>query len=439
MNIYYIWLSTLPRFFVLLPAAASCYLPARGLMKYTPIKTAALCGSVLVPFSLAGAWMHATLKTDVNTIIFPSLIVFFFLYRHTVKTDLPKTLSIYVGVCAIETFPAQFAYALDAHLHPLSNTASFSASAALFQFGLSCILMAAFASPARHQFSWVIEHLDSPKIWYSTLAVSSVFLIANVGATPQSYLILHTGRLSYLFPTLEGCALVLLVTVYVLFYWGGMGILEHARLEKRSQLLEIQAHQYQALQNHMQQTKRLRHDFRHSVRLLASLAEKGDLESIRAHINEYENRLSEHSPINYCTNITLNALFGYYHEMAVSAGVSTDWRIELPETLTVSDLDMAALFGNLIENAIEGCRNLPENKRYFNLTAEIRHGNQLYIVSTNRFDGKIRKDKDGYLSTKHSGKGTGLVSIAAVAEKYQGSAQVSHNDREFFVDVVIKL
>lgn len=100
---------------------------------------------------------------------------------------------------------------------------------------------------------------------------------------------------------------------------------------------------------------------------------------------------------------------------------------------------MAALFGNLLENAIAGCRTLPPGSRYFCLTAEIRHENRLYVVSTNSFDGNVKKDKAGYRSTRHSGLGTGLASIAAVAEKYGGTAKASNTDREFFVDVVLKL
>lgn len=42
------------------------------------------------------------------------------------------------------------------------------------------------------------------------------------------------------------------------------------------------------------------------------------------------------------------------------------------------------------------------------------------MVHDNRFDGKTIKAKDSYRSTKHSGKGTGLTSIAAAAEKYGG-------------------
>lgn len=102
--------------------------------------------------------------------------------------------------------------------------------------------------------------------------------------------------------------------------------------------------------------------------------------------------------------------------MAAAEKIKTDWKIELPEPLPVSEPDMAALFGNITENAISACAEMPEKKRYFNLTAEMLHGNSLYVVSTNSFDRKARKGKGGYRSAKHSGRGTGLVSIAAVAE-----------------------
>ena len=233
--------------------------------------------------------------------------------------------------------------------------------------------------------------------------------------------------------------LTILTAIYVLFYRGTTVILEHAQLKEHTHLLEMQSRQYRTLQEHMRQTAGLRHDFRHSVRLLTSLAEKGDIGSIRAYLAGYEASLAENTPVNYCANAALNALFGYYGEMAVSAGIKTDWHIELPEPLPITELDMVSLFGNLMENAIDACRTVPEGSRYFCLTTQIRHGNRLYIVSTNSFDGRIQKGKDGYRSTKHSGSGIGLAAIAAAAEKYGGSAQASNSDTEFFVDVVLKI
>lgn len=429
----------LPQFLVMLPAAASCYFTMRNQMRYTLQKTALVCLAVILPYSILAALLCATLHTDANLVFLPSLIVFFFVFRHTVTASLPKCLAIYIGVCAVQTFPAQFAYAFDAFLHPTSGAADFSVEAAFLQLGLSCLVAAAFAWPACGLFFRIVDCLDVPKIWYATILLSSIFLIFNVAAVPQSYRTLHTGRMFFLFLLLEGCMLAILTAIYVLFYLGTSVILEHAELKEHTHLLEIQSRQYRALQEHMRQTAGLRHDFRHSVHLLSSLAEKGDINSIQTHLAGFEAILSESTPINYCANAALNALFGYYHEIAVSADIETEWHIELPEPLPATELDMVSLLGNLMENAIDGCRTVQSGRRYFCLTTQIRHGSRLYIVSTNSFDGKVRKGKDGYRSTKHSGNGIGLTAIAAAAQKYGGSAQASNSGTEFFVDVVLKI
>lgn len=408
-------------------------------MRYTLQKTALLCLAVIFPYSILAALLCTTLSIDANLVFLPSLVAFFFVYRCTVTASLPKCLAIYVGVCAVQTFPAQFAYAFDAFLHPASGAADLSVEAAFFQFGLSCLIAAVFAWPACQHFFRMVDCLDIPKIWYAAVLLSSVFLIFNIISIPQSYKTLYAGRMFFLFLLLESCLLAVLTSIYVLFYLGTNVILEHAELKEHTHLLEMQSRQYRALQEHMRQTAQLRHDFRHSVRLLSSLTEEGDIDSIRAHLAGYEARLAENTPVNYCANAALNALFGYYYELAVSAGIDTDWHIELPEPLPATELDMVSLFGNLMENAIDGCRTVRSGSRYFCLTTQTRHGNRLYIVSTNSFDGRVRKGKDGYRSTKHGGNGIGLSAITAAAKKYGGSAQASNSDTEFYVDVVLKI
>lgn len=431
------WLSMLLQFLILVPGALSCYLPVKNRMRFSEGKTLALCCSAAVIFSFLAASAVTVWNIEPNAVGIPILVISFFLYRRTVRLDLPRSLAIYVGVCAIETFPVQFGTIVDMYFK--SETEGMTLQGCAVLLGCSCLMLAAFARPARERFSKAVEELDMPKLWYSTTVISAVFLVYNILVTPVSYDVVRNSRLRFLFPMFEVCALALLITVYVLFYGIVTGNIEREKLEKRSQLLEMQSHQFRELQEYMRQTARLRHDFRHSVHLLSTLADNGDLDSIRAHLSEYDRRLSESISVSYCSNAALNALFGYYHEIAVSEKIRTDWKIELPEPLTVSELDMAALFGNTMENAIYACAALPEEERYFNLTAEIRHGNSLYVVSTNSFDGKVRKGKDGYHSTKHSGRGTGLISIAAVAEKYGGAAQFRNSDKEFYVDVVMKI
>lgn len=63
----------------------------------------------------------------------------------------------------------------------------------------------------------------------------------------------------------------------------------------------------------------------------------------------------------------------------------------------------------------------------------------LYVVSINSFDGKVKKGKDRYRSTKYGGTGIGLASISTVSEKYGGSVKASNSDTEFFVDMALNI
>lgn len=60
-------------------------------------------------------------------------------------------------------------------------------------------------------------------------------------------------------------------------------------------------------------------------------------------------------------------------------------------------------------------------------------------MSTNSFNGKARKSTSGYLSTKQTGEGLGLLSITSVAEMYNGYARASHDEQNFMVDVMLKI
>ena len=58
-----------------------------------------------------------------------------------------------------------------------------------------------------------------------------------------------------MFLVFESGALSVLILIYLLFYRGARLITEHSRLKERTQLLEMQVHQYRTLQDYMQQTK----------------------------------------------------------------------------------------------------------------------------------------------------------------------------------------
>jgi len=440
MNIdLHTYLTLLPQFFILLPSALLCYLPMKNQMKFSYKKTTLLCLSIFIPYVMIATGLYLVTEVDMNIILIPSFVLFFLFYKHSICADISCALSIFMGVCTLMTFPAQFSYGFDAWLYPASNAANFSMWGALFQLTLSCLSTAVLSIPCAKLYSGMVERLSYPQVWYPILAVHGMLFLFNMLMIPHSYKTLYTGRLFSMFLAVETVVFLLFLLLHVIFYHMADVVLKYAELTERSRFLEMQAGQYRMLQNYMQQTRRLRHDFRQSVHILSILADKGDLPELRAHLQEYEQQWDTDIPVNYCSNVALNALFNYYKNMADAQGVKTDWQLSIPEPLTISELDLASLFGNLMENAIAGCMTVPEKERCFALSVEALQGNCLYIVSTNSFDGHTRKSDNGYLSTKRNGEGTGLFSISSVAEKYQGYARISHKGTDFFVDVMLKI
>ncbi len=435
MNEY--WLSTFLQLFIFVFGIASCYIPIPTRLRFGWKKTLVLWILILVPYLLLGSTLHTQFGLPLIVFELPAVVLFFFIYRFTVILDLSRAIAIYIGVVAIESFTFHFAWAYEALHYPYANPNQLSLKGAWVQVLCSFGLIVGFFYPAFHYFSKVLDSMSRSKFWNYTTIISLSFLFLNILFRPQSYQNISLGRVGKIYPLLEGALLLSLISIYTLYYHTVWNIVKNDDLNKKREILEIEAKHMQELQDYIRQSAKLRHDFRHSVRLLSTLAQKEDLSTLKEYLAAYEAQLEMPLPVQYCQNAAMNALLGYYQEMAKEANIQIHWRIELPDPLPFSELDLAALFGNLIENAIHGCQTLPKEERYFDLTSEIPHPGQFYIVSTNSFNGVVHKKELKYHSTKSQGLGIGLSSIEATVEKYGGHMKISHNQKEFDIDILL--
>jgi len=283
-----------------------------------------------------------------------------------------------------------------------------------------------------------VEDLDFPAVWRAVLVLPVLFTAFNIFVIPHEYQTLYTNRMFTIYIVFEFAMLGLMTFLYFLLYRVCVLILEQTRLEESARILAVQAEQYDKLLGQLEQTRRLRHDFRHQIQTLRTLAQDGSLEDIRRFLLEYDDSALSPALKNYCRNNALNALFNYYGEIAEKDGIRCDWRICLPDELSVPEPELCSLLGNLLENAILGCRTAEPGQRTFELIIEPQHTEYLYIVSTNSFDGKVRQRNGRYLSTRHAGGGIGLSSIEATAARYGGTARFSHEGTAFCADIALK-
>ena len=169
------------------------------------------------------------------------------------------------------------------------------------------------------------------------------------------------------------------------------------------------------------------------------MAHAGDMDGITRYLHEYEQSIPPSSPLKYCNLSGVNALLNYYRDIAAEEQIQANWNIHIPALQRIPEPVLCALLGNILENAVSGCSTVPPHMRYFNLTIDMKNTHDLYIVSSNSFNGVVVKHNGEYLSTKHSGKGIGLSSIAAAAKEFGGTLVGSHTDTAFYMDGVIQI
>ena len=96
------------------------------------------------------------------------------------------------------------------------------------------------------------------------------------------------------------------------------------------------------------------------------------------------------------------------------------------------------MLGNVVENALDGCMTAQTGERYHQLSVVCEEP-YIYIVSTNSFDGNVKEKNGSFMSTKHKGMGTGIPSIKATVEKYNGTAEFRYKGKEFYGDIMMKM
>ena len=170
---------------------------------------------------------------------------------------------------------------------------------------------------------------------------------------------------------------------------------------------------------------------------LTELSEEKDYPAIDEYLHRYRDALPMRDTTDFCNDHAMNALLNHYMRQAETNDIQTDLKVMLPEINHIDSIDLCSIVGNILENAIAACLDIPKERRFIRMVISEEQNKELYIAISNSFSGKLRKKGDRYLSTHKGGNGIGLISIAATAARYGGTVSFSHDDAVFYSDVVL--
>ena len=425
---------------ILIPGAIMCLVPVRKHL-HIPFKRLSLflfpgliVYSLLMPF----AEYHLTMINP-HALFFITVALCFIAYCIAVDLEKIKLLYLTMTTMAVLSFGGLASYMINAYILNHSLKSPFYDTGIILQWVTTIIIMCLTLFPLfSKNIIWTLEYYHTKSVWNIIWTIPALVTFCNYTMIPADSKNATVGRIFSLYLLVDFTLLLFFLLFQLMFYLIVKTLIKKSEHEKRTQLLQMQSSQYQLLLNQLKQTSKLRHDFRHTAHTLLALAREHDTDKILKYLEEYDQELSSYSPRLFCKNSAVNAILTYYSGIAAHQDIQTDWHIDLPEQIGVSDIDLCSILGNLLENTIQGCLTTASH-RFINLSVDITKNGELYIISVNSFNGDVKKNDRKYLSTKKDGNGIGLLSISVTAEKYSGVANFYHSGMEFYSEIMLNL
>lgn len=198
----------------------------------------------------------------------------------------------------------------------------------------------------------------------------------------------------------------------------------------------IETH-YQEVENMYRQIRGWRHDYRNHIQMMKVLAENGDLDGIKAYLDELDTDLNTVDTVVKTGNAMADAILNSKISLARSRNIATQVDAHIPVKLSMSELDLCVILGNLFDNAIEASLALPEDQRMIRVYMDMK-GTQLYLSFTNRTAGKkLPKVGKIFKTTKGADHGFGLVRIDNIIERLDGYLSRNSEDGAFTTELLI--
>jgi len=239
-------------------------------------------------------------------------------------------------------------------------------------------------------------------------------------------------------------SLMLLLVNYVVFEiydWMSRDAMVREQNRLYGQQLELCSRQAEERESLYLEIRRLRHDMKNYLSCLLGAVQTGEKKEAEMLIQEMlndgiSNRTSE---VSRSGNIVVDSLVNYKHDLAEKEGIMFEANVFIPVSLPFQSGHLAVILGNLLDNALEACRGVPEGQRYIKL--DISYVKEmLQICIRNSYHATHRKDSSGrYLTTKKDtlDHGIGLSSVEQAVSCYHGEMTAEGTGNEFRVSVVM--
>lgn len=182
-----------------------------------------------------------------------------------------------------------------------------------------------------------------------------------------------------------------------------------------------------------------RHDYHNHIQVLKAHMSLEQYEQAEDYLSLLEADLTTVDTVLKTGNVMVDAILNSKLTLIGEKKIAVDATAIVPGDINISGVDLSVLIGNLLDNALEACMQMPEEKdRFIRIYIDIIK-KQLYISVTNSMYGKAKRKGSIFQSDKEGNHGFGLVRIDSIVSKYQGYINRQTENGVFATEVMLPL
>lgn len=231
--------------------------------------------------------------------------------------------------------------------------------------------------------------------------------------------------------SLVSMSVVIAILIFVMILWVKNRILQE---ENNTLVMEeqLQHQKYCEMIEVMEQNQELIHDTKHHFLIVQEYLKNEEYENLQKYVKQISDEFQRTVPKVYTGIKILDFILEQKKVVAQKSGIRYEIDTMLLTGIPTTEQETCALFGNLLDNAIEACCLVETEEKWIEI--QIQQINQLLSIEViNTFETPCIR-KQGVFETikeERSVHGYGIKSMRRIVDKYQGIITYEEKEKIF--------
>lgn len=228
----------------------------------------------------------------------------------------------------------------------------------------------------------------------------------------------------------------LFIILAMMFLMEKLGSLyqQNCEIMEQKNIEDAEISRYQMMSDTILALRGWKHDYKNQMYVIGKMAADKRYEELEDYLKEINGAINSAVLTEISGNSAIDIVVSSKKLVAQNNGIRFDYEIMLPKSMPLNNSELVSVLGNLLDNAIEGCMQIKDEKKKYILLSIKPVQRMLLIRVENSSNGQYRFEGAELRSTKKKkGHGIGLKRVKQLVENVEGFIQCFAEKETFVV------